>query len=99
MKKYIVLLEGVKRENDEIGYCDPAIKEEFANYEEAKKRYDEINVQAEYDYLWRADKKKHYFQKSLASQEYELDEDGDLLWDDFLDFLETEEAGKDDKNI
>lgn len=99
MKKYIVLLEPVKRGTNEIGYCDPTIEEEFANHEEAKKRYDEIDVEAWYQHLVRGDKKKHYFQKSLASQEYELDEDGDLLWDDFLDFLETEEAGKDDENI
>lgn len=99
MKKYIVLLESVERKNDEIGGSAPEIKEEFSNYEDAKKYYDSINTQAHYDCLWRADKKRHYFQKSLASQEYELDEDGDLLWDDFLEFLETEEAGKDDENI
>lgn len=90
MKKYFVLVECVKRENDERGYCDPITEEQFDDELSARSFYNSINIKTEFDYLCDTDKKDHYLEKSLVAVEYENGEDiGDLH-----DFIETETAGE-----
>ncbi len=96
MKKYFVLLEDVKRKTDEIGYCDPIIKEEFDDEAKARAYYEKLNVEDEFDYLCKADKVDHYLEKSLVAVEYVYDEDVEDWVDagELHDYLETQDAGK-----
>lgn len=104
MKRFVAMLEPAKRGTDEIGYCDPTIEEWFGTEEEAREFYENIDIVGEYKYLCRGDKKDHYLEKSLASAEFEYDEE-DEEWinkGEGMDFIETDTAGKhfaDDKRL
>lgn len=91
MKKFIVMLEEVKRRNGEIGYCDPSIREEFEQKEDAEKFYNSIDVKKEYERRSYADNKESFFRKTICIGVYD-DEDGDFI--EVSDWLDSDDYGE-----
>lgn len=94
MKKYFVLVEFVKRKNNERGYCDPIVEERFDDEASARNYYNEIQVE---NFLYASQMKELYVEKSLVAVEYVYDEDVEDWVDagELHDFIETENFGED----
>lgn len=96
MKKFVVMLERATRGTDEIGDCDPMIEKWFLSEKKARDFYEEIDLVGEYKFICSGDKKDHYLEKSLASAEFEFNEENGEWIDkgEGLEFIETDTAGK-----